>query len=148
MYAHGVSPSPSSPPGGPSPGFSHLASLRQFAIKSSVWQRRRAPDTPLSPWILSDRARGGPLHLRRPEVAELMIQALLYGQDNMKPYQLHAWVVMANHIHVLLTPFVEISKIIHSLKRFTAREANRMLGFTGQPFWQDESYDHLVRDAG
>ncbi len=97
---------------------------------------------------LLDRARGGPLHLRQPEVAELMIRALLYGQDNMKSYQLHAWVVMANHVHVLLTPFVEISKITHSLKRFTAREANRILGLIGQPFWQDESYDHLVRDGG
>jgi putative transposase len=66
----------------------------------------------------------------------------------MKHYQFHAWVVMANHIHVLLTPFVDIARITHSLKRFTSREANRTLGLTGQPFWQDESYDHLVRDAG
>src|SRR5437762_3782894 len=55
---------------------------------------------------------------------------------------------MANHVHLLITPLVEVSKITHSLKRFTAREANRLLGFTGQPFWQDESYDHLVRQAG
>ena len=27
----------------------------------------------------------------------------------------------------------------------TAREANKLLGQTGRPFWQDESYDHLVR---
>jgi len=33
-----------------------------------------------------------------------------------------------------------------SLKRFTAREGNRMLGFTGRPFWQDESYDRPVRN--
>ena len=63
----------------------------------------------------------------------------------MRYYELHGYVVMANHIHVLLTPLVELSKITHSLKRFTAREANRILGLTGQPFWQDESYDHLVR---
>jgi putative transposase len=31
------------------------------------------------------------------------------------------------------------------LKGFTAHEANRILGLSGQPFWQDESYDHLVR---
>jgi REP element-mobilizing transposase RayT len=37
---------------------------------------------------------------------------------------------------------------MQSLKRFTAREGNRILGFTGQPFWQDESYDRLVRDEG
>ena len=30
------------------------------------------------------------------------------------------------------------------LKGASAREANRLLGLTGQPFWQDESYDHLV----
>ena len=53
---------------------------------------------------------------------------------------------MANHIHVLITPHVEVSKLMHSLKRFTARKANQILGLTGQPFWQDESYDRLVRD--
>src|ERR1019366_5988438 len=36
--------------------------------------------------------------------------------------------------------------VMQSLKRFTAREGNRMLGLTGQPFWQDESYDRLVRN--
>ena len=35
---------------------------------------------------------------------------------------------------------------MQSLKRFTGREGNRMLGLTGQPFWQDESYDRLVRN--
>ena len=53
---------------------------------------------------------------------------------------------MANHIHVLITPHVEVSKLMHSLKRFTARKANQILCLTGQPFWQDESYDRLVRD--
>ncbi len=33
-----------------------------------------------------------------------------------------------------------------SLKGSTAREANRLLGRTGEPFWQRESYDHWVRD--
>lgn len=32
------------------------------------------------------------------------------------------------------------------LKGNTAREANRVLGRTGEPFWQKESYDHWVRD--
>jgi hypothetical protein len=32
------------------------------------------------------------------------------------------------------------------LGRFTGLEGNRILGVTGQPFWQDESYDRLVRD--
>jgi hypothetical protein len=31
------------------------------------------------------------------------------------------------------------------LKGFTAFEANRILGTKGKPFWQDESFDRLVR---
>ena len=53
---------------------------------------------------------------------------------------------MPNHVHLLVTPSVPVSRLTHSLKRFTAREANRLLGLTGNPFWQDESYDRLVRD--
>lgn len=34
-----------------------------------------------------------------------------------------------------------------SLKGVTAREANKILGRTGEPFWQHESYDHRVRNA-
>jgi hypothetical protein len=36
-------------------------------------------------------------------------------QDSMKYYQLHAWVV-ANHIHVLLTPSVEVAKIVRYIE--------------------------------
>jgi hypothetical protein len=32
------------------------------------------------------------------------------------------------------------------LKSWTARQANQLLGRSGQPFWQDESYDHWVRN--
>ena len=35
--------------------------------------------------------------------------------------------------------------IMHSIKLYTARECNRILGRKGQ-FWQDESYDHCVRN--
>jgi REP element-mobilizing transposase RayT len=93
-----------------------------------------------------DHAIGGPLHLRRPEIASLMVEAIRHGEEHMGYYRSHAYVVMANHIHLLITPFVEVSKITHALNRFTARSANQILGLTGQPFWQDESYDHLVRD--
>jgi hypothetical protein len=35
---------------------------------------------------------------------------------------------------------------MRSLKGITAKRANAMLALTGHPFWQEESYDHLVRD--
>jgi putative transposase len=54
---------------------------------------------------------------------------------------------MPNHVHVLITPKHPVPAIMQSLKGFTAREANLILGRTGQPFWQRESYDHWVRDG-
>ena len=35
--------------------------------------------------------------------------------------------------------------MLRRLKGASARLANKLLGLTGQPFWKDESYDHLVR---
>jgi putative transposase len=96
---------------------------------------------------LLDSASTGPLHLRRPEIAKMVVETIYYHDQTLKHYQLHNFVVMANHVHLLITPRVPVSKLLQSLKRFTAREGNRILGVTGQPFWQDESYDRLVRDA-
>ena len=53
---------------------------------------------------------------------------------------------MANHVHVLIHPHVDPSRLLKSLKGATAREANELLGRTGESFWQKESYDHWVRD--
>jgi REP element-mobilizing transposase RayT len=62
-------------------------------------------------------------------------------------YTLHAWVVMPNHVHMLITPLGSVSALMQRLKGVTAREANSQLGRSGTPFWQHESYDRLVRDA-
>jgi putative transposase len=94
---------------------------------------------------LLDRSASGPLHLRRREIAEFVIGALLDGQQKFQRYQLHAFVVMPNHVHLLVTPKVMASQWLAPLKGFTAHRANQLLGSHGQAFWQDESYDHLVR---
>ena len=52
---------------------------------------------------------------------------------------------MPNHVHMLVTPSMPSPSWLGPLKGFTAREANRILGTAGSRFWQDESYDHLVR---
>ena len=44
-------------------------------------------------------------------------------------------------------PQVDLAKLLHQLKGSTARYANQFLGRTGVPFWQEESYDHLVRNS-
>ena len=91
-----------------------------------------------------DTASIGPLFPRMPEIAKMVMDAIHYRDQ--RTYQLHSFVVMPNHVHRLMTPLEPVSKVMQSLKRFTAREGNRMLGLTGQPFWQDESYDRLVRN--
>ena len=53
---------------------------------------------------------------------------------------------MPNHVHVLLLPGIAPKRLLQSIKGVTAREANRVLGRTGQSFWQRESYDRWVRD--
>ena len=62
-------------------------------------------------------------------------------------YDLDEFVVMPNHIHVLVTPKAghELSEILHSWKSFTATEINKRIGRSGA-FWQKESFDHIVRN--
>jgi REP element-mobilizing transposase RayT len=53
---------------------------------------------------------------------------------------------MPNHVHLLVTPLVNSSQWLGPLKGFTGHRANQILNRRGVPFWQDESYDRLVRD--
>jgi REP element-mobilizing transposase RayT len=85
----------------------------------------------------------GPLYLRMPDIATMVVEAIRYRDQ--RHYRLHAYVVMPNHVHLLITPLMEVSKVTQSLKRFTGLEGNRILRLIG-PFWQRESYDRLVRD--
>ena len=119
--------------------FNSLPANRTFPAVATSGQAFVAMDR------LLDTARTGPLHLRRAEFAEMVIEAIEHCEREGH-YALHNYVVMANHVHLLITPRIELPKLTHSLKRFTARESNRMLGVCGQPFWQDESYDRWVRD--
>jgi putative DNA methylase len=106
--------------------------------------------------------------LARPPVAALVRGNLFHHAGDR--YQLLAYCVMPNHVHVLLQPTElvaasgpraapatsdpderedsasPLAKIMHALKSYTAHQANRLLGRTGQ-FWQHESYDHWVRDG-
>ncbi|MHC1765373.1 MAG: transposase [Verrucomicrobiia bacterium] len=61
-------------------------------------------------------------------------------------YQLLAWVIMPNHVHVLVEVWnVPLSSLARSWKRFIAREANKILGRTGA-FWEREYWDTWMRD--
>jgi REP element-mobilizing transposase RayT len=55
-------------------------------------------------------------------------------------------VVTPNHVHLLILPKEALSVITRGLKGSTARQANQLLGRTGQRFWQQESFDRWVRN--
>jgi leucyl-tRNA synthetase/REP element-mobilizing transposase RayT len=63
-------------------------------------------------------------------------------------YELEGFVVMPNHVHVLVTlaPGEKIQGVLHSWKSFTAKKINSLLGADGT-LWQDEYFDTLVRDS-
>jgi REP element-mobilizing transposase RayT len=54
---------------------------------------------------------------------------------------------MPNHVHLLVDPKAPAPKITQYVKGVSARRANELLGRTGRPFWQDESFDRWVRSA-
>jgi putative transposase len=87
------------------------------------------------------------MFLRDPKVAVSVIETLFLASEKWRLYDLFSWVVMSNHVHVLLRPHKPLREVTRAVKNTSAREANLILGRTGQPFWQDESYDHWVRDA-
>jgi REP element-mobilizing transposase RayT len=94
---------------------------------------------------LLDHARTGRMFFGQPEIARVVMASIDYGAG-IGHYEMHAWVIMSNHVHLLLTPHINVSTLLCSLKRSTARRANLLLTRTGQAFWQDESYDHVVRN--
>lgn len=90
-----------------------------------------------------DRGRGA-CHLRCSEVARLVEGALLFrhGAD----YDLRAWVVMPNHVHVLfLVQDVPMWRLVDAWKGYTAKAANRLLERRGT-LWQAGYWDTYMRD--
>src|SRR5438105_2081353 len=87
----------------------------------------------------------GECWLRNTEVSAIVENALRHFDGDR--YLLGSYVVMPNHVHVLVRPAMEhkLPDILQSWKSFTAKEANKVLGRTGE-FWQAESFDHIVLD--
>jgi REP element-mobilizing transposase RayT len=113
----------------------------------------------------------GPFWLRNPAVVNVVRDAIHFRDS--KEYDLIAYCIMPNHVHIVFSiegyslptgqdgragelrklggfvgrdgvPTYRVTSIIAGLKKHTAMKANKILGRTG-PFWQAESYDHVVR---
>jgi len=90
-------------------------------------------------------AGNGACLLRDPQNAEIMHDTLRFFEGER--YALDEYVIMPNHVHVLVKPFAGhgLVQILHAWKSFSANQINRLMGRTGQ-LWQHESYDHIVRN--
>jgi REP element-mobilizing transposase RayT len=88
----------------------------------------------------------GECYLAEPPIAAMVSSAIEHFNDDR--YNLHAYCVMPNHVHAVITlaSGVSLAPVLHSLKSFTATKANHYLGRRGR-FWQDEYFDHLVRSG-
>jgi type I restriction enzyme R subunit len=84
--------------------------------------------------------------LRRPELSQIVSDSLLHFDGDR--YELTDFVVMPNHVHLLVAFPDEHSMLrqCDSWKHFTATQINRALNRTGH-FWQQDGFDHLVRSA-
>lgn len=85
--------------------------------------------------------------LLQPEAAQLIEEAFYF--HNGKQYEIDAYVIMPDHVHLLITPFREfqLDVILSNMKRFTAGKINKILEKQGK-LWQAENFDHLVRNHG
>lgn len=88
----------------------------------------------------------GPCVLKRAEIQKIVVDALMHF-DGVR-YHIGDFVVMPNHVHLIVCLLGEtrIEDQCTSWKRFTARQINLLLNQTGR-FWQEESFDHLIRTA-
>jgi REP element-mobilizing transposase RayT len=124
---------------------------RERILRSAAEGRLTATERRLTLKLFSEKieslldAGAGECHLAKPGVAGMVADALRHFDG--KRYRMFAWCVMPNHVHTVFRPLpgYELSRIMHSWKSFTSKEANRVLGRSGT-FWEREYFDHLIRD--
>lgn len=85
--------------------------------------------------------------LQSNRMAGLFIEVLFHYQKQGK-FNLHEYVVIPNHFHLLLTPIapVTLEKAMQFVKGGFSFRAKKELGFAGE-IWQTSFYDHRIRDA-
>lgn len=89
----------------------------------------------------------GSCRLRDARAITIVVDSLRHFDGER--YELGCFVIMANHVHLVVRPFDEddegLSRITHSWKRHTSRKINKLFGLSGE-FWQGESFDRIIRD--
>ena len=83
--------------------------------------------------------------LKRPDIRKIVEDALLFYDG--KRYIIHCYVIMPNHVHVLLTPIDghNVTSVFSRVKGFSAHSINKVLGQKGT-IWQPGIFDRIVRN--
>lgn len=93
--------------------------------------------------------RSGPFFLQQSEVQKIILDSWLNLQERAIVFVI-AVCVMGNHVHAIVKApsadsIVDVSSLMESHKKFTARMSNRILGRTGQTFWDSTFFDKRIR---
>lgn len=76
------------------------------------------------------------------EIQQIIDKALNYYDG--KKWDLFDYVIMPNHIHFLVIPFVPLKNILINFRRFTTKEINSLLKREGI-IWQADYFDRIIR---
>ena len=89
-----------------------------------------------------------PYWLKEQNVMDIVKEALHYRDG--KQFVLYAYCIMPNHVHLLIQTLESnkdyLYKIIQDFKKRTGKLCNKDIDNTGNAFWEEEYYDHLVRN--
>ena len=115
--------------------------------KAYVIQRRDLPHWQLdgATYFITWRMHASQRELS-PTERDLVVDALRFF--NGLRYYLSAYVVMNDHVHVIVKPAddIALSSITHSWKSYTSHQMCRNHD-RSSPVWEPESYDHIIRDG-
>jgi len=100
---------------------------RTYFVSSATWERREL--------------------FRVPQVAEILVQRILACRDK-GAYQLHEFVVMPNHFHILLTPgeTTSLEKVVQLIKGGSSHEIQQQTR-NKMEIWQVGFHDWTIRDG-
>jgi REP element-mobilizing transposase RayT len=126
---------------------SKLKDVEQQLLKVPEVRRDVEKRKAIEQWLDSGM---GCCALRHPEAAAYVERSLLHFDGSR--YHLLAWVIMPNHVHVLIDPVEPIAKTVQAWKSFTARwmlAQNEQLELripNPHQVWMREYWDRFIRD--
>ena len=104
---------------------------------------------------LLDQIKSGKHYLKRDEIASIVAEQIERFDGTY--YDLLAYCIMSNHVHLLIDcsvqiksndfdeSYTQLDQIMHRIKGASSRFCNQALHKTGK-FWEHESYDIYIRD--